>query len=283
MRVKASFSIHFGPFSLGIASPSPSIIEHLKQFFTGYEASGHPDFTLIISPTNKLPPPMLSSKQEWIPLTVNGSSFEIGPQLIQGVLSFKQKLVEISVHEEFFNHPILNIFQSFLYRLYHTLCLNQGINSYFIHGCGVLRGNFGYLFVGPHQSGKTTIGELSDCPVLHDDQILVTIDERGVTMDSPPLPARIRHHPDKPVPLQRIFAIFQNIQVSIKLLTPSQTLKHLYNEVVLPLTLDSTDLNEAKKRKSQFCFDLLKSVPIFALHFDRNGKFWQKIEGEQVV
>jgi len=272
-----AFSIHFGPFLIGITSSSFTLIERLKRFFSGYESNIAPDFVLVIESTQKLPPPVLQWDHPWIPLVVKDNSFVIGPQLIQGRLDMRKRLIKITVHDDFFKQPTLNIFQNFLYRMYHTLCLNQGIRSHFIHGCGVQKEIDGYLFIGPHQSGKTTIGELSNAPVLHDDQMLITIDERGISMDSPPLPAKHRYHPEKPVPLRRIFVIFQNSHISTKIMEPLPALKNLYSEVVLPLTLDSLDQKEAKVRKSQFCFDILKLLPVRELHFDEHGKFWQEI------
>jgi hypothetical protein len=281
--MKDPFTIHFGPFSVGIVSPFPPFIEYLKRFFAGYESDRRPDFVLTISSSKELPPPLVSFQQEWVPLALSGSNFEIGHRLIQGTLHLQQRAIEITLHEDFFNQPILDIFQGFLYQMYHTMCLHQGINSYFIHGCGIIRETGGYLFIGPHQSGKTTIGELSGCPVLHDDQILITLDEGRLFIDSPPLSARIRSHPEKPVPLQRVFLIVQDKEVSIRAVVPSQALARLYSEIVSPLTLDSANLEEAGKRKGQFCFELLRSVSILELHFDNEGRFWQLLNSEQGV
>jgi len=281
--MKDPFTIHFGPFSVGITSPFPPFIEVVKRFFAGYESDRRPNFTLTISSSKELPPPLLSSQQEWVPLALSGNHFEIGRRLILGALHLQQRAIEITVHEDFFNQPVLKIFQGFLYRIYHTLCHYQGINSYFIHGCGVVKEGGGYLFIGPHQSGKTTIGELSGCPVLHDDQILITLDEGRLLIDSPPLPAKIRFHPEKPVPLQRVFLIVQDKEVSIRAVVPSQALARLYSEIVSPLTLDSANLAEAGKRKGRFCFELLRSVSILELHFDKNGRFWKLLNSEQVT
>ena len=281
--MKDPFTIHFGPFSVGIVSLFPPFIEYLKRFFTGYESDRNPDFILTISSSKELPPPLVSFQQEWVPLALSGNHFEIGRRLILGTLQLQQRAIEITVHEDFFNQPILDIFQGFLYRMYHTMCLHQGINSCFIHGCGIMKEGGGYLFIGPHQSGKTTIGELSGCPVLHDDQILITLDEGRLLIDSPPLPAKIRFHPEKPVPLQRVFLIVQDKEVSIRAVIPSQALARFYSEIVLPLTLDSANLAEAGKRKGRFCFELLRSVSILELHFDKNGRFWKLLNSEQVT
>jgi len=234
-----------------------------------------------ILPVDELPPPVLQSQKQWIPLDVNESGFEIGPDIIRGTLNLKQRECVIRVHKEFFSLPLLNVFQSFLYLLYHTLCFERSIKSSFIHGCGVIKEGTGYLFIGYHQSGKTTIGELSDGLVIHDDQIIITLDQEGYTMDSPPLPGKLRHHPDKPCSIDRIYAIVQNTRISVKQLSPDLALKSLYNEIVSPLTLLSSDENIARIKKAKSCFEVLKLLPVYELHFDKKGEFWETLANLQ--
>ena len=273
------FSIHFGPFSVSLSSSSKPVIDHLKKFFSGYECNRKADFILRIITSQDLPHPMMLVQKEWNPLIVNDNTFEMGPQVLQGELNFEQNEINITVHPDIFMPQLLGVLQEFLYRLYYTLCSIKHIKSCIIHGCGVIKDDIGYLFVGPHQSGKTTIGQLSNALIIHDDQVIITLDGGKLTMDSSPLPARLnlRQHPDAPCILERFFMIQKDMQFAINPLSPEKALSSLYNEIVLPQTLISTDEKAGRKRKAQLCFEIHRLIPLFELHFDKEGRFWKEL------
>ena len=273
-------SVYFGRFALAIVSPSQAVIDHLRQFFAGYECARQADATLHIMTTRNLPRPrdeLLSGR--WTSFEVHGNRFAIGPRVIEGCITQDQRMFTITVHEDFFLPGLANVINAFFYRLYYTLCDLKKINSCIIHACGVIRDQNGYLFIGPHQSGKTTIGLLSGAPVLHDDQMIITLEGDTLTMDSPPLPARdnLRQRPEAPCELERIFLAVKDEQFSVRLLGPEHALACIYNDVVVPYTLLSADENEARIRKAHLCFALQRAVPVFELHFDRQGRFWEQL------
>jgi hypothetical protein len=266
--------VFFGPFSISFICPSLSIIKYLKRFFSGYECEHAPDVTINILPTDQMLPSILKTGAISTKLAINKEEFEISNGLIRGRLNLNQKECNISVHNNFFDLPLVNVFQFFLYLLYHTLCLEHSIRSYFIHGCGVIKKGQGYLFIGPHGSGKTTIGKLSGGMILHDDQVILTVQGKDITMDSPPLPGKHRFHAPTPSPVERVFSIIQDSDVLIKRMSAQLALQKLYNEIVVPLTLSSLEEKNARLRKAEICFDVLKSLPLYELYFDKKGNFW---------
>ncbi len=270
-------SVHFGPFSLSFASPSSNIDEYLRNFFSGYECDRSPDFLVTIRLSDELPPPVVQPRQRWLSLALNKKGFEIGPDLIRGSTNSRHDECTIQVHENFFQLPLLEVFQGFLFRLYYTICMARSVQSCFVHGCGVIKEKTGYLFIGGHQAGKTTIGKSSGGLVIHDDQIIVSFDETGCSMDSPPLPGKLRHHPDRAVLIDRMYLIVQDTQVSVKQLQPALALKSLYAEIVSPLTLFSNDEINARILKAKSCFEILNRLPVFELHFDKKGYFWDSL------
>ena len=276
--------VYFGRFALAIVSPSKSVIDHLRLFFAGYECGRKATATLHILTSRDLPPPreQLLSKQ-WTALAVHDNGFEIGPNVIQGRILPDQCTFIITVHEDLFLPGLANVINAFFYRLYYTLCALNKTHSCIIHGCGVVRDQIGYLFIGPHHSGKTTIGLLSGAPILHDDQMILTLEGDTLTMDSPPLPARdnLRQRPEAPCVLERIFLAVKDEQFSVRQLAPEHAVACLYNDVVMPHTLLSVAANAARMRKAQLCFALQRAVPVFELHFDRQGHFWEQLSTMQ--
>ncbi len=272
-------TIDFPPIKIGFNSPSPIIIKKLLNVFSGYECNDSADFTVKVLPSRQLPLPLTQIRQNWVPLMVNGNEFTIGPQVIEGTINFAEHYAIIAIHHNFFNLPTAEVLQEFLQRLYHTICRHMMIESYFMHACGVVREGTGYLFTGPHQSGKTTICQLSNGVVIHDDQILIRIDFGTLYMSSPPLPARynLRKHIETPCAINRIFVINQADTFCVKRMKPLMAMASLYKAIMTPETLVSEDMAKAKRQKSAFCLQIIKAIPVYELYFDRDGKFWDDL------
>ena len=277
MNPENTVSAFFGPFSVAFVSSYSAFINHLKNFFSGYESDRKPDFTINIFPSDKLPPPVINSQKIGICLVGGEDSFSIGADLIRGVFDFSRKECSITIHKDFFNFPLVDVFHSFLERFYHTLCKYTSLKSFFIHGCGVVRENSGYIFIGPHHSGKTTIGQLSWSPVLHDERIILLHDQKGFAIDSPPFLSTLRHHPFKPLLLERIYLIVKDSITIAKKAAPVLALRGLYNELVLPLTLSCSEGTNERFKKGMICFDIYKNVSMYELHFDKTGNIWSTI------
>ena len=143
----------------------------------------------------------------------------------------------------------------------------------------MLKEQIAYLFIGPHQSGKTTVGKSSGATVIQDDQILISRDGNRFTMDSPPLPARdnLRRYPKTSHSLERIFMIIKNSAFALHPVAAEAAFAALYREVVAPVTLTSNDEDAARRKKARFCLEIIKTLPFFELHFDRDGVFWQDL------
>ena len=272
-------TIHFAPLTLTFISPSQTIIDQLKKIFSGYECNRSPDFIIKVLPSYQLPSPVIQMQGNWVPLMIDGNNFTIGPQVIEGALNLNEHEVVISIHHDFFSFPIAEVFQGFIQRLYHTICKYMAIESYFIHGCGVLKEETGYLFIGPHQSGKTTIGQSSNATVIHDDQILIGFDDGKLFMNSPPLPARhnLRQHLKTPCSIERVFAIKKAEKFYVRRLNTEDAIANLYKEIIAPVTLTSVDDKVARIKKSAFCLEVIKSIPVYELYFDKEGKFWNDL------
>jgi hypothetical protein len=283
-------TIHFAPLTLTFITPSQTIIAQLSKIFTGYECNHVPDFTVKVLPSHKLPSPLTQMQQDWVPLMIDENNFTIGPHVIEGALNLNEHEVVVSIHHDFFSFPIAEVFQGFIQRLFHTICQYMAIESFFIHGCGVLKEETGYLFIGPHQSGKTTIGQSSNATVIHDDQILIGFDDGKLFINSPPLTARynLRQYMEKPCLIERVFAIKKAEKFFVKRLNTEEAIVSLYKELIAPVTLTSVDDKIAKIKKSAFCLEVIKSIPVYELFFDKEGKFWDdlihmqwsKIDGE---
>ncbi len=272
-------TIFFPPFKLSFKSPSPGIIDKLSKLFAGNECSQDPDFTVLIIPSTEMPSPITQIQNNWVSLQTDETSFSIGPHIIDGSINLAERKVTIAIRHDFFNFPMAEVFQGFLQRLYHSICSYMNIDSYFIHACGVVKEDIGYLFIGTHQSGKTTIGKSSAGVVIHDDQILIRFDNCKLFVNSPPLAARdnLRHPLKTPCAIERIFVIKKADNFFVKRLNATAAVTNLYQELITPATLTADNKSNEKMKKSAMCLRIIKTVPVYELYFDKEGKFWNDL------
>jgi len=273
------FSLHFGPFVLGISCLSGLLREQLTKYFNGYLCTKTPQAILRIQTSKQVPEPDIAALRTWEPLNVCGNSFHMGPYILQGTVDADNTTLNILIHDNFFQYPTANVFQQFLYYLYYTLCEIIGTRSLILHGCGVIKNGGAFLFTGPHQSGKTTVGRTANGRILHDDQILLLLSEQCLHMDSPPFPARddLRCRPEKPVAIDTLFLLVKDNAYSLQPADAVSAITALMNETVLPLSLLSCNPQEALAKKARLCFDIVKRLRFFKLHFDRGGLFWNNL------
>lgn len=266
--------IFFDPFSITFISSSKSINDKLNSFFAGYECDRTPDLTVRIDACGSMPDSVLGRMETSIPEVV-GHRFDIGPGIIRGIRNPELNLISIEIHDDFFLQPTQEIFQAFLYLVYHTLCYEHQIKSCFIHGCGLIHKHRPFLFVGPHGSGKTALGRLSKGCVMHDDQMLLKVSEDRIYINSPPLAAKddLRSFRDRSMEIDKIYMLHKDTACFLKDCSSQRAFLNLYNEIVLPLTLLPMDIKFAKKTKLDLCNDILQSVKVLELHFTLDLNF----------
>jgi len=272
--MKSDLCIFFDPFSVVFTTPSKNIGMRLRDYFSGYEHDRSPDVTIQVNTCGNMPASLFDSLKSFVP-TVVGNSFDIGPGIIRGLREPDKKQISIEVHNDFFEQPTGYVFQAFLYLVYYTLCAEHRRQACIIHGCGLVYQNSPFLFIGPHGSGKTTLGLLSGGTIMHDDQMFLRIDSHRTYISSPPLPARdnLRCFSRKAQQIEKIFVLHKDTEWFAKSCTREKSFINVYNEMVLPLRLDRANELQAKKIKLDLCRAVLQSVKIFDLHFSLNDGF----------
>jgi len=270
-------SFTFGPFDVSctVAGLETGVVQN--RFFKGCETEGPADWNLVITASGDLSRPFtegrLPTGQTY---TCRNSRFSLGGNVITGTVDHAGKEVSIRVCNDFFSLPTAEYFQHFLIRFFYTMCAEANLQGFIIHGCGILKDNTPYLFIGHHGSGKTTIALNSGGTVLHDDVIILTQHKGTVMIDTPPLPARdnLRCRPAHPLPVQHIYFIKQGRPYLHHTTDPALALAAAFNEIISPLTLTDADNRAAQLKKASACMDLLKNVTVQELHCDIGGSFW---------
>ncbi|MCY9660234.1 hypothetical protein P5G65_27550 [Paenibacillus chondroitinus] len=172
----------------------------------------------------------------------------------------------ISVHNELaLKHALMNLYSSYL--VYHQCGL-------LIHSsCAIDKGK-AYMFAGHSGAGKSTAAKLSHPrELLSDEATIIKITPGQITVyDSPFRSELVRTGAGETSPLTNIYLLHQAMDNQLVPLSKSNSLLFLMNKVFYW----SHSLEETRN-----IFRLLQqvvhSVAIFELHFQKNETFWELI------
>ncbi|RBP03170.1 hypothetical protein [Rossellomorea aquimaris] len=162
-------------------------------------------------------------------------------------------------------HALMNLYSAFI--LHH----NWGI---LIHSSCVIENGKAHIFSGNSGAGKSTAAKLSlPRDLLSDEATILKVTEGAMEVFNSPFRSELESADNqKPCPLR-----------SIQLLTQSLTNKrvHLKKSVALVELTDKVFFWCHKPEESSRIFHLLtalvKEVPAYELHFQKNNTFWELI------
>ncbi|MEH7546755.1 hypothetical protein [Neobacillus vireti] len=176
------------------------------------------------------------------------------------------KSATISVYDDFaLKHALTNLYSSFI--VHH----NWGL---LIHSSCVLENGKAHLFAGHSGAGKSTAAKLSfPRHLLSDEASLVKITSNRVSVYNSPFRSELDAGPfEGNVELASIQILFQALQNKRVRLEKSDGLLHLMDKVFFwPQSQDEV------KTIMKLMTQLVKQVPAYELHFQKNNTFWELI------
>jgi hypothetical protein len=177
------------------------------------------------------------------------------------------KNAEISVHNELaLKHALMNLFSAFL--VHH----NWGL---LVHSSCVVELGVVHLFAGHSGAGKSTVARLSNPrKLLSDEATILKITEDGITVYDSPFRSELKpiHYLQHAYPVKSIQLLNQSLQNKRVVINKADALFQLIDKVFYwPYCSEET------KRIIQLLMLLVKQVPIYELHFQKNNTFWELI------
>ncbi|HEV3309750.1 MAG TPA: hypothetical protein VG815_04455 [Chloroflexota bacterium] len=144
-----------------------------------------------------------------------------------------------------------------------------------LHSAGVIRDGYGFTFFGPADSGKTTSAGFSvDHHILSDDQNVLLPVDGGVTLCG--VPFRSVACPPSAAPGQApLLRLLRLIQDQTNYLEPVGRVSG-----IAMLASQCSFVNHLPDFTDQLlanCEEIVKRVPVEALHFTRSADFWKII------
>ena len=165
--------------------------------------------------------------------------------------------------------------ENFLRVVYAWRCLEG--DALLLHASGIIRDTRGYVFFGPSGSGKTTITRLSQAhTVLSDDLVILKKQDARWRVYGVPFRGDLPEAPrtNAAADLHGIFALAKDSQHRVLPLPPPEAVARL--SACVPFVMAHPG---NARRVTGICAGLNASVPVRALHFDRDSKFWEVIDG----
>ncbi|MEH7495081.1 hypothetical protein [Neobacillus niacini] len=176
------------------------------------------------------------------------------------------KTASISVHDELaLKHALMNLFSSFI--VYH----NWGL---LIHSSCVIENGKAHIFAGQSGAGKSTAAKLSyPRNLLSDEATLVKITEVDIQIYNSPFRSEVEADSfSGNLPLASVQILFQALQNKREKVAKSDALFQLMDKVFFwPHSQEETS------RIMKLMTLLVKQVPVYDLHFQKNNSFWELI------
>jgi hypothetical protein len=146
-----------------------------------------------------------------------------------------------------------------------------------LHGCGILNGKRGYLFVAPSEGGKSTIAKLAlqaGMQVLNDDRIIIQKEKNGFKAHSNPWHGSVKQIANRPADIKYIFFLRKSSFNEIKPISKAEAAAELFqNSIYIPLN------NAIMKKGFKLCCDLTQAINCYYLKFKPDPCIWRFLDG----
>ena len=164
--------------------------------------------------------------------------------------------------------------ESFLRIAYSFLAVEH--EGLLLHSAAVARGDRGYIFPGPSETGKSTIASFATQreQVLSDEMVMVRKIEGAYRVYSSPFfGTNASTELNVGAPLRAAMLPIKDTRVYLEKTTPGRALSKFLASV---LFFDQDPATN--ERLMSIATDVVDTVPFFDMHFRRDGEFWTHIE-----
>ncbi len=168
-----------------------------------------------------------------------------------------------------------NTFMSYesIIRIFYSI-LTVKNNGFLMHSSSLVHNNKGYLFFGVSGSGKSTVVKLSEPDTCLSDELsmLIKIDGTYIVCGTP-FHGEIPLYTNKQATLQNAFLLRQNTTTFFEKLESVDAYTHIMRNILF-----FSDDWGLKQEIFKTTIDLVNSVGVYEMNFEKNNKFWEIID-----
>jgi hypothetical protein len=207
--------------------------------------------------------------------------FEMSGGLVKGRYDRDTRHGKIRAHKVLMTNPTIRVFEQLLYQAFYSANPAEYRNEFLIHSCGVMHGGRGYLFVGPPESGKSTVARLSlPDRVLNDEINLIRFSTKEVEICNTPFNGLFKEKSEGRGTLRAVLLLRQASEHKLINVDGAEAVKALVREIVPPIGLDSVITPEVRADMLDMAIRIQQSVPVYRMEFQHNAGFWELIDRE---
>ena len=279
-RNSREFRLKVGDSVIGIICPRAKQTESLKEYFMIENSEKEPDIQLNLKFFSyhkelDIPDSLFNTK------VYKDERFIIGDNLVNAKIDPETGEGNLWINICLFKNPVIRVLEQVLYQAFYNAVKLNNADSFLIHSSGVIYKNKGYLFVGPSESGKSTIADLSsDYHILNDEICHIGYRDSQVIISSTPFNGLYRKKYAGSAVLESIFILEQAKHHKIRDVKRSVAVKLLAKEIVPPVGLNELIDQKTFVSMIDMADRLYRSVPIKKLEFLPDNQFWHEIDNE---
>lgn len=263
--------INIAEFVVALQTADAEVAQRIRAMYADFLVSAEsPRLTLDL----RIVPPVLNIQPR------RGELWVINTHFNQQRLTYESYLeqgeIDFAAGHGWLNMAPKVSVENFLRVAYAWLCVQN--EALLLHAAGLIRDGQGYIFFGPSGAGKTTTTQLArdSAAILSDDLIIVRFHEGQPVLHGVPFKGALADvlRANQSAPLRAIYRLQQSRAHRLEPLPHALAVAEL--SASAPFVVRETGLSE---RLIAVCDRLARSVPVQRLHFARDDRFWEVIDG----
>lgn len=265
-----------GTVTIGLDFENKKILKHFREYFMNHVSEAEPQIAIKIRLTERgglvsVPNSLFLTKES----TKKG--FVAGDGLISGEFSRLRKRWHFLVHLLLVKGDYARVFEQILYQAYYSVLKDR--DHHLIHSSGVICDGNGYLFVGPSESGKSTVAQMSrQYQVLNDEINIVDLSGPTPMLCSTPFNGLFRDKERGEAPLKGIFILNQAPFHNVESIKGGKAVKPLSDEIIPPIGLNDLLNSRTYLEMMDRALHIADKVPIYRLDFLPDEGFWDVLK-----
>lgn len=267
-----SYNLTVGPVVIGLQFEKEHEARAFSLYFNRPHSEVNPDLKLKMRFTSKrdfttIPNSLFLTKK----LTSDG--FICGDGLIHGHYDRVSRRGDLLIHNLFLESNFPRVLEQIIYQAFNSVAPE---NHFLVHSSGVIRNGEAFLFVGPSESGKSTVAELSrKYHVINDEITLFSINSGNVYLEDTPFNGLFPDKKPGKAPLKGIYLLNQAREHKITPVSGSRIIRLIAGELIPSIGLDEVLTNTSFFDQIDRATKMSRNCPVYRMDFLKDDGFWK--------
>ena len=283
MHLKNMVTIGLGDTSVGITSQDEGFMKKIRSNYRHFIISRQPEFHIEITLNDRLSTGEIRKRLLIARPNHEGYRYFTTPELINCRIDWGNRTLQINTEKGLFSpgvdYKLMNQVLRGVHSGIYKKLRQTPIDTYLVHGCGIVSGCKSYLFTGVSGSGKTTVARLANGrKVLNDEAVIIYKNGLGIRIDGSPLDGDLQDRNREGGHLSAIFFLEHAKEVTMQRLKASDAYVRFLLQVFHTAPLFEKPDNRSLSERADLSAKVVNSVPAYQLGFCPDQSFWKVVE-----